>query len=267
MIHPAWAGFSEDSPVSSRQQPRCSKGLLLAQAPLAPHSLEPGPVPRLREGTRPGGSIQFPDSLGDQEELACRYLDPGRRGKGVSSACPSYRSSLELVGAVFRLAKVPFSGVPQVSIDGDVDLGVRPRPRNVSCEDLHRVQHNWAGGWTDRKTDRRTKGRKGWHCFRFGETGFVGGIILLAQTSGGDLVSSFYLLIYTHSATSPSGFTSGKFAHLIWTQAASKTQRMETFPRPPQTIQPSSHLQHPGERQKIVSLVTLWSLNLPALTH
>lgn len=75
--------------------------------------------------------------------------------------CPSYRSSLELVGAVFRLAEVPFSGVPQVSIDGDVDLGVRSCPRNISCEDLHRVQHNWAGSWPDRQTEGRKEEKDG----------------------------------------------------------------------------------------------------------
>lgn len=57
--------------------------------------------------------------------------------------CSSYRSSLELVGAILRLAEVPLPSVSQVPVDGDVDLGICSCPGNISCEDLHRVQHNW----------------------------------------------------------------------------------------------------------------------------
>lgn len=55
----------------------------------------------------------------------------------ISSASPSYRPFLELVGAVLRLAEVSLPGVPQVAIDGDVDPGIGPRPWNIPCEDLH----------------------------------------------------------------------------------------------------------------------------------
>lgn len=102
---------------------------------------------------------------------------------------PSYRPSLKLVGAVLRLAEVPLPGVPQVSVDGNVDLGVRSRPGNISCEDLHRVQHNWAGTWTERQRDGQ-RGKKDGVTLGFGE--------LEVQVSGPglkeELVFSYYLL-------------------------------------------------------------------------
>lgn len=67
--------------------------------------------------------------------------------------CAAYRSFLELVGTVLRLAKVSLPSVPQISIDGDVDLGICPCPRNVPREDLHRVQHDWPGSQIDAQTD------------------------------------------------------------------------------------------------------------------
>lgn len=97
-----------------------------------------------------------------------------RRREGGQLRGPSYRPSLKLVGAVLRLAEVPLPGVAQVSVDGDVDLGVRSCPGNISCEDLHRVQHNWAGTWTEKQTEGRTKGKKRWRHFRFEGTGGSG---------------------------------------------------------------------------------------------
>lgn len=78
-------------------------------------------------------------------------------------------------------------------------------------------------------------------------TGIVGGIKLLALGPKEELVSAFYLFTCAHLATNPQGFASGKSAHPIWTQVASKTRRMAASPSSSQTIHPSSCLHFRGE--------------------
>lgn len=99
---PQWAGVSADGLVPYSWQPAAPIGLLLAQAPPSPHMQDPGPVHRLNEETSPlqGEGQSSQTASGTKKSWPPDTWTWGGEGKGVNSVCPSYRSSLELVGAV-----------------------------------------------------------------------------------------------------------------------------------------------------------------------